>query len=269
MRRRNLNKLLPQATVVGFARSAFPAGNGGRPIRLCGRSCRRSVRFERETLAAGIKPANHKRIYWVMKARPMACCSIAIGIQNETRPSTAGRLFCRLNAPGSVTRRHRSYRSFVLPRVNCFRGLPSTRPPSSRARHRRRCHPWWRESSWLPGRSNRARRQSAPSRHCRSRSRSHRSTGVDCAHRPRCGRHAVARHRQHYCRPRRRRLTSRDYLKVKAVEADTSFSDRNGSTRAAKRSLTLLLWSPPYCSYSCSMPLRVNASENNREPVMM
>lgn len=39
------------------------------------------------------------------------------------------------------------------------------------------------------------------------------------------------------------------YLEVKAVEADFSFCDRNGITRVAKRSLTLLLWSPSYCSY--------------------
>ena len=39
--------------------------------------------------------------------------------------------------------------------------------------------------------------QPAPSRHCRSRSRSHRSTSADCAYRLRRGRHAAARYRQH------------------------------------------------------------------------
>jgi hypothetical protein len=52
-------------------------------------------------------------------------------------------------------------------------------------------------SSWLPDHSNRAQTQPAPCRHCRNRSRSHRSTSVDCAHRLRRGRHAAAQHRQH------------------------------------------------------------------------
>jgi HTH-like domain len=64
--------------------------------------------LKRQALAAGLKPANHKRVYWVMKVRGLLLDRhagddrmLVLSVNSQTRAKKAETLFC--NALGSLT----------------------------------------------------------------------------------------------------------------------------------------------------------------------